>query len=483
MVDATCRCRPRANGERDAGLSRDLEPLGEACPPHIRPRAGLLRPDGALLEFGDRAAEPAPVRGLTRVGIGGTGSAAEPVDARLRLRIPASTCGSANEMPTRAQCADHSGRHVPLGTTSRARARPCACAVHVAVQVTAASSPAAPTWVVTTTRSAERSRPTSRETSRSRPSVRPALRVRRLVRFRPAASAVVVGGRAPEFESPVEDRLPADREHGTRGVVDDEVGQASALGRAPAGEATGRTLAAVTVDRDVRATTQPASAQGVSAASTASRVTTVPVRATCSASSGDSGIVAVDRGGIGSWGSTPDAIGPVASIALHRSSYRSLVTKSSRLRALTPSGPSSSTSGENTAARSASCARGVRSAATRPSITKLPSCTGSPKSPPYIVAVVSPKGTWMPCSSHSHTNPPMSRGCASNRSWYSVIPPGPVPIACTYSHCTNGIARRRASSAGSSSAASSIRPMAATSSCDAYMRDQTSTSRHSWSPS
>ena len=49
--------------------------------------------------------------------------------------------------------------------------------------------------------------------------------------------------------------------------------------------------------------------------------------------------------------------------------------------------------------------------------------------------------------------------------------PGPLPIACAYSHSMNGIRRRRASSAASSSGSSSPRPIASTSSCDAYMRE------------
>ena len=72
----------------------------------------------------------------------------------------------------------------------------------------------------------------------------------------------------------------------------------------------------------------------------------------------------------------------------------------------------------------------------------------------------------MPWSIHSQMNPPMQRGYFSNSCWYSSRPPGPLPIACAYSHCTNGIDRggarraRRPRSIGSSP-----RPIWSTSSC------------------
>ena len=69
-----------------------------------------------------------------------------------------------------------------------------------------------------------------------------------------------------------------------------------------------------------------------------------------------------------------------------------------------------------------------------------------------------------------------SAGARSNSAWYSTSPPGPLPIACAYSHSRNGFARRAASSPGSSSGGSSRRPSASTSACVGYMRLCTSPS-------
>jgi hypothetical protein len=68
-----------------------------------------------------------------------------------------------------------------------------------------------------------------------------------------------------------------------------------------------------------------------------------------------------------------------------------------------------SRTGVITAASSASPGEGVRSGSRSPSITNEPSCTASPKSPPYRWT----PSTSMPWSIHSQMKPPASRGYAS----------------------------------------------------------------------
>ena len=104
--------------------------------------------------------------------------------------------------------------------------------------------------------------------------------------------------------------------------------------------------------------------------------------------------------------------------------------KSCRLSIRTaPSAPLMRT-GSMTFLYSSSPGDGVRSGNSKPSATKLPSCSGSPKSPPYPKYSPRRCGARIPWSIHSQMNPPWQRGYASNSSWYSLSPPGPLPMAC-----------------------------------------------------
>ena len=146
---------------------------------------------------------------------------------------------------------------------------------------------------------------------------------------------------------------------------------ASVRGRRGAGCRSTSGAAAARSPATLRETTRPAGAQGVSPADTASTTTTTPVPAAAATAGSGRATTTSPRGGTGGTAIgppcehtagvlSPPAIGEIASV--HVVEPRAHAQ---------PVAVDAQDDGAKTAARSASCARGVRSAATSPSMTSF----------------------------------------------------------------------------------------------------------------